>query len=139
TLPFDPHWPSPEECGYREVYSTAYAAHSAAIRSRSAFKVLLARCTMAIALHISPETEPPAWVRLLTSHNVPSAWIQLLRTSITSNFSPQLRVGAFFDLEISQWMNHIPCMIRANVPVYIRWTTSLASSTLQQYPFLSPF
>ena len=43
-------------------------------------------------------------------------------------------------------MNHVPCMIRANLPVYVKWSyvtsgfnVEVGEQIIHQYPFLSPY
>ncbi|KAI1796529.1 hypothetical protein LXA43DRAFT_844648, partial [Ganoderma leucocontextum] len=54
---------------------------------------------------------------------VPEDWMGELRRSWISDFRPGIRTGAFINPTTNgtAWMNHIPCMLRANLPVYIGW------------------
>ena len=139
----DKHWPLPHVCGYLDTHRSAYAARVAALRSRDACVLLLARCTMAIALCARSEDtpsvrRPPNWMYVLDGC-VPAAWIDILRHSVVSDLSLGLRTGAFIDpQEKTAWVNHVPCMIRANLPVYICWNTSV-DNILGKYPFLSDY
>ena len=63
----------------------------------------------------------------------------MLLSSVVSDLSPGLRTGAFIDpREATAWVNHVPCMIRANLPVYICWNAPV-QEILDKYPFLSPY
>ncbi|KAI0640383.1 hypothetical protein C8Q79DRAFT_1015331 [Trametes meyenii] len=89
---------------------------------------------MAIALsNFLPNTSQgslasvPPWQRILMQAGANSTWIDKLNQSLISDLSPGLRVGAFIcptrgDM-FTQWINHVPCMIKANLPVYIYWPT----------------
>ena len=55
TIPSGAHWPLPHAWGYLRAHKSAHAARLAALRSRDACVLLLARCTMAIALCVSSE------------------------------------------------------------------------------------
>ena len=143
TIPSGAHWPLPHAWGYLRAHKSAHAARLAALRSRDACVLLLARCTMAIALCVSSEEprhpkRPPNWISILDGR-VPSAWIDILQHSVVSDLSPGLRTGAFIDpREATAWVNHVPCMIRANLPVYICWNAPLRE-ILDKYPFLSQY
>ena len=132
------HWSLPSQFGYMDSHRTATAARNAAARARDACVLLLARCSMAIALCDRPGNQPPSWVRTLQGR-VPSAWIDILRHSIVAKFAPGLRVGAFIDLTgKTAWVKHVPCMIRANLPVYICWNVDFHTA-VSEYPFLRPY
>ena len=139
TLPFDCHWPLPMDCGYLRVHSNAHQARRAAVRARDACILLLARCTMALALCMRPNEEPPMWILILSQQGVPPSFIDLVRTSIIADFSPGLRAGAFIDPSgVTAWINHVPCMVRANLPVYIMWPKDVRG-ILEKHPFLRPY
>ena len=140
-FPFEAHWRTPHSCGYRQAHRTSEGARRAALRSRDACALLLSRCTMAIALCSRVPEDPPRWVRILTTNGIPSAWIDVLRESVVADLSPNLRAGAFIDpYGMTEWVQHVPCMIRANLPVYIRWKPQESTSpVLQRYPFLRPY
>ncbi|KAI1783061.1 hypothetical protein LXA43DRAFT_837599, partial [Ganoderma leucocontextum] len=140
-------WPSPSQRGYMDVHRSEYAARKAAEKSRDACALLVARCTMAIALVTTdPNANPPQWIELLTDKGAPPAWIDIVRDSVLSNLSPGLRVGAFINLMPGEartaWINHVPCMIRANLPVYISWPHPHQldlSGVLREFPFLRAY
>ena len=86
TIPSGAHWPLPHAWGYLRAHKSAHAARLAALRSRDACVLLLARCTMAIALCVSSEEprhpkRPPEWMSILNGR-VPSAWIDILHHSV---------------------------------------------------------
>lgn len=138
-FPFDAHWPLPADFGYRQPHPDTYRARRAAIRARDACILLLARCSMALALCTQSDEQPPRWLLTLNEHGVPAPWVDLLRTSVIADFSPGLRVGAFIDpAGVTAWVNHVPCMIRANLPVYIKWPLDV-TSVVQNHPFLLPY
>ena len=140
-FPFDSFWRLPQDHGYRSAHRTSAGASKAALRSRDACVLLLARCTMAIALCGQTDVDPPAWIRVLVTNGFPSPWIDILRSSIVADLSPGLRTGAFIDpFGVTQWVDHVPCMIRANLPVYLRWKRNEdIRIVLQRYPFLRTY
>ena len=89
-MPFDVHWGLPTSFGYRKAHRTSVGARKAAMHARDACALLLARCTMAIALCSEQAEEPPRWVRILSGQGIPLAWIDLLRESIVADLSPGL-------------------------------------------------
>lgn len=140
-------WPLPSERGYRKVHKSEYLARKAAGQSRDACALLVARCTLAIALVTTdPNANPPQWYQILTEKKVPPAWVDMLRDSVVADLSPGLRVGAFVSLvgpTPTAWINHIPCMIRANLPVYISWWPGPQSANVEhivhEFPFLDAY
>ena len=129
------HWSLPSEYEYLKVHRTGLSARNAAARSRDACVLLLARCSMAIALCDHPGNGLPHWRRPLQGR-VPSAWIDILQHSVVADFSPGLRAGAYIDLTgKTTWVHHVPCMIRANLPVYICWNED-RQKIASTYPFL---
>ena len=126
-FPLDPFWPLPQECGYLHVHRNMYAAKRALYRSRDAFFLLAARCSLAIALtHLLEWPYPDSssnWERILLKADICPTWIDLFRASAISDMSPGLRAGAFISTmsgdNAMQWINHVPCMVKANLPVYI--------------------
>ncbi|KAL1946012.1 hypothetical protein VTO73DRAFT_2014, partial [Trametes versicolor] len=128
-FPLDAHWPFPREIGYLHYHKTHGAAARALWKARDALFLLAARCSMAIALtNLLPSPSPnapPRWQQILINAGVTYTWIDELDQSLIPDLSPGLRVGAFFDPadgpRQSQWVQHVPCMIKANLPVYIYW------------------
>ncbi|RPD52485.1 hypothetical protein L227DRAFT_514740, partial [Lentinus tigrinus ALCF2SS1-6] len=143
-FPFDPFWPTPTECGYKRTWRIPQEARRAAFRSLDACRVLLARCTMAIGL-ATPEkdTNPPSWMNVLLRANVNAKWVENFRSSLIPDLSPGLRVGAYVspsrEAAGTHWIEHIPCMIRANVPVYIHWPKNDRDKIVRQWPFLHQY
>ena len=135
---WDAHWTLPNACGYLQTHRSAAAARSAAMRSRDACVLLLARCSMAIALCASVTDMDPGWIAVLQGQ-VPASWIDIVRKSVVSRMAPGLRTGAFIDLTgKTLWVHHVPCMIRAHLPVYICWNAPI-KDVLEKYPFLIHF
>ena len=148
-FPFDAFWPLPCQFGYDRWHKTQGSAFAAAAKARDACLVLTARLSMAMALceHENHGLEP-AWVEILRKAKCPSSWIDELRNSPIANFAPNMRAGTFlWPYENgTRWMNHVPCMIRANLPVYIRWNPinianapDFIASIVAQHPFLKPY
>ncbi|OJT07017.1 hypothetical protein TRAPUB_2129 [Trametes pubescens] len=146
-FPFDAHWPFPHELGYLENHKSHGAAARAVWKARDALFLLAARCSLAVALtNLLPSTSsnsPPQWQQILMNADVTYTWIDELNQSLIPDLSPGLRVGAFINPHdgptSTEWVNHVPCMIKANLPVYIYWPTSdgqVWETIIKKYPFL---
>ena len=143
-FPFDPFWPNPSDCGYKKEWPSEHSARVAAYRSLDACRVLLARCTMAVALATDDTTvRPPRWVQILLDKKIPAIWVEHFQASLVPNLSLGLRVGAYISPADNdagtKWVDHIPCMVRANVPVYIYWPREGREGILARYPFLRQY
>nr|VWP00843.1 Lipoyl synthase (EC (Lip-syn) (LS) (Lipoate synthase) (Lipoic acid synthase) (Sulfur insertion protein LipA) [Ganoderma boninense] len=149
---FDAFWPLPRDCGYQKDHTTFPSARYAVLRSRDAFFLLASKCSLAIALfqYRFPAEDPPAWISVLMDQGVPAPWIDELRASPMADLSSGIRVGAFIDPlpgpASTVWMNHVPCMIAANLPIYIPWPTlegklhtSLCAQIVHDYPCLAQY
>ena len=112
----EPFWSPPTQFGYLKVHSDSRQARQAIKASRTALIVLAARCSMMIAL-------VPDWKRILERSGVPHEWMAELRQSSISEFRIGTRTGAFLNPRPggTPWMTHLPCMVRAKLPVYISW------------------
>lgn len=149
-FPFDAFWANPRSYNYDAVHRTLQGVRDSAQKARDALQVLTARVSMAIALIPNqPNSWEPGWVEVLRRRGVMRAWIDDLRDSPLCDFSPGTRAGAYiWPLpDGTKWMLHVPCMIRSNLPVYIRWPEStpgvpdlaVASKIVNQFPFLMPY
>ncbi|KAH9939687.1 uncharacterized protein BXZ73DRAFT_30617, partial [Epithele typhae] len=70
------------------------------------------------------------------------AWIDEFSRSPIADLSLGKRVGAFMDPTFTRWMDHIPCMIKANLPVYVRWgapSSAAWEAMATQYSFLQDY
>ena len=153
------HWPHPEEYGYRKLHRTPLAAQISIRRAHQAFQLLIARCSLALALWMFPgpsgsqvpqvETRHynyatnqslPDWVGFLIKKKVPASWINALGESIISDFSFNLRVGTVFDSKNAAWLPITPVLRAANVPVFMMWhNLSQTKSCLAELPFMALF
>ncbi|KAI0349115.1 hypothetical protein OH77DRAFT_193670 [Trametes cingulata] len=153
-FPCDPHWPLPREMGYLQNHRSLDAAKRALWKSRDALFLLVARCSLAIALAgMLPRqgvNAPPAWLRILIDAGVTPTWIDELGQSLIADLSPGLRVGAFINPlrgpGFTEWVNHVPCMISANLPVYVYWPCpkdadyqAVWDEVTREFPFLGPY
>ena len=135
-----PHWRTPMECGYRQLFATEYAARRAIITAREAFFFLAARCSLAIALWQKPGDQDRAWIAELTRRGVPSLWIDVIQTSVISRFDHCLRVGAFVDPLHWRGAAHLAVMRRSNLPIFILWGhASRIDELCRAAPELCPF
>ena len=133
------HWPHPEDFGYRNRHASAHAAQLSIRRAHTAFQLLAARCSLAVALWLFPgpgssapprvpttqsdsqtTTAVPEWVAFLRRARVPSSWIDAIGDSLITDFSLNLRVGAVFDPSpTAKWPPVLPVLRAANVPVFV--------------------
>ncbi|KAI0652706.1 hypothetical protein C8Q79DRAFT_1005879 [Trametes meyenii] len=152
----DPYWALPQDMGYMGRHKSRSAVVHALWKLRDAMFLLAARCSMAIALsNFLPNTSQgslasvPPWQRILMQAGANSTWIDELNQSLISDLSPGLRVGAFIcpthgDM-FTEWINHVPCMIKANLPVYIYWPTYsddyavVWDKIVAEFPCLRPY
>ncbi|KAM5534253.1 hypothetical protein V8D89_012078 [Ganoderma adspersum] len=121
---FNPFWPPPSDCGYHQAHNNERTARYAAHTSQTALIALSARCSMAMALTMGETpTNPPRWVQILLANKAPEDWVDQLRHSPISDFSRGVCTGIYIDPRPSvlPWLDHISCMVRSNVPVYIYW------------------
>ncbi|EIW51897.1 uncharacterized protein TRAVEDRAFT_54315 [Trametes versicolor FP-101664 SS1] len=130
SFPFDPFWPNPSKYRYKDVYPTKAAAKAAALKGRDT----CALCPAGGALHYGD-----------CSLHVPSAWIGALRASVIADLSPNLCVGAIVNPLVqpshesaTAWVNHVPCMIRTSLPIYIAWPKD-TTEVIRKYPFLRDY
>ncbi|TBU36528.1 hypothetical protein BD309DRAFT_933489 [Dichomitus squalens] len=143
-FPMDVFWGLPSTFGYCHVHFSDARARVAIAKSRDACLVLAARCTLAIALiSTDSNTEPPRWFRVLADQNVPPVWLDMLRDAGIADLSPGVRAGAYINMwpshSATPWIGHVPCMIRANVPVYIAWPHAEMPAVLAAHPYLSQY
>ena len=153
-LPFDCHWPLPSYSGYLARHKSEGSAIKALWKSRDAFLLLTARCSLMISLSYirrpPRQHELPLWEECLDKAHFEPAFIDELRQSKISDLSPDLRVGAFMSPMHGElgtmWMNHFECMVRANIPVYVYWPEpghntfeTSKVNVLKKYPFLMPY
>ncbi|OCH84639.1 hypothetical protein OBBRIDRAFT_839545 [Obba rivulosa] len=130
-FPLDPHWPLPHAMGYLHTHTQHSATVHALWKLRDALSLLAARCSLAIALtkllpiDLVNYNGPPVWQQILMKAGATFTWIDELSQSLIADLSPGLRVGAFINPlpgeAHTQWLQHIPCIIQANLPVYIYW------------------
>ncbi|KAI1788506.1 hypothetical protein LXA43DRAFT_1097196 [Ganoderma leucocontextum] len=134
------HWPHPEDHGYRKLHGSARSAEISIRRAHLAFQLLVARCSLAIAIWLFPgpvggtvpevssshydyasDQSVPDWVAFLKKKEVPSSWIDAISDSTISDFSLNLRVGTIFDPSNCDWLAIAPVLRAANVPVFVLW------------------
>ena len=153
------HWPHPEDYGYRKPHKTAWAAQKSIRRAHQAFQLLIARCSLSLALWIFPGPRAghvplvqtthydyatneslPDWVAFLLKKKVPSSWINALGDSVISDFSPNLRVGTVFDLKNPALLPITHVLRAANVPVFVMWQNlDQTKSCVAKLPFMALF
>ena len=154
------HWPPPEDYRYRRVHQSLHAAEMSIRHAHLAFRLLIARCSLAIALWIFPGPDengivPPAsigqydgeaggfvpnWVSFLESEHVHSSWIDAIRDSIITDFSINLRVGTVIDPMKCKSLLILPVLRAANVPMFVMWRNrSDILQSCETLPFMNLF
>ncbi|KAI1783364.1 hypothetical protein LXA43DRAFT_1067732 [Ganoderma leucocontextum] len=148
-----PNWPKPYVYRYCETHHTYGSARASILRSRDAFMLLAARCSLALCLWLPvPKQKPkgkkdpgtvdgvvPPWIPVLEKASVLLSWIDLLQWSIVTDFSPKLHVGIFLSQQFcpDAYLRIVPNMIRANLPVFVHWKDPSATQNIPpQYAFL---
>ncbi len=133
------HFPPPADYGYRQAHQTQSAAERSILRAYLAFRLLVARCSLAVALWLFPGADEGSirqvviahydaemdssvadWVTFLRGQRVPHSWIDAIRDSIITDFSINLRVGTVINPKC-EWLAILPVLRAANIPVFVRW------------------
>ena len=153
------HWPHPEDFGYRKLHITADGAQTAIRRAHVAFQLLVARCSLAIALWLFPgprggqvpevrsshynyttDVVVPDWVEFLIKKEVPTSWIDAIGDSIICNFSFNLRVGTVLNAQDVVTLPLTPVLRGANIPVFVWWANQKAMDGCKRaLPFMTSF
>ena len=130
--------PNPSQFGYSKCHRTKEKARHALSTSLDAFVLLFACVSFYIAIcrgsgdpacissSSSTSTHPRWFQRLsLRQSRIHPEWLQLLADSPISDFTstPQ-RVGAILNVARCSWIDLVPYMLQANVPIWLYWGTS---------------
>ena len=153
-----PHWPPPEDYGYRKLHSSGEAAQTSIHGAHTAFHLLVARCSLAVALWLFPgprdgevhnvrtshynyssDESVPDWVAFLVKEGVPPSWIDAVADSMICDFSLNQRVGAVFDPNDQHSLPILPVLRAANVPVFVWWRNVMQVRNVAEFPFMKPF
>jgi hypothetical protein len=111
----------PSEYGYRRTYINKKQTRRLALMARDAFVPLMAMCSYAISLTPDFNTDNPSWVAKLEEVGIHPEWVEQLRTSQLADFSDtNERVGVIIQPNCV-WLNRIPKMIKAGVPLWFLW------------------
>ncbi|KAI0741225.1 hypothetical protein C8Q76DRAFT_791569 [Earliella scabrosa] len=148
-MPFNVFWSLPSQHNYHTVFRDIRHVRASAQKARDALQVLTARVSMSIALVPNKHSWEPGWIEVLRRAGVTSTWIDELRDSPLCDFTPGTRAGAFIlpQSNGTRWMNHVPCMICANLPIYVQWPQTskglpdeeAIAFVVSRYPFLQPY
>ena len=120
----------PSSFGYFGVQSTELEARQAIAQSIDAFVVYMAYTSFLIALYRyypqpSSTSRSSSSLRQLTQStglNFHPEWLNGLEGSPVAQFrSDPQRVGSIIDVRSCKWLDLVPCMIAANVPVWLHW------------------
>ena len=152
------HWSPPEDYGYRDLQRSAHAARTSIWGAHMAFRLLVARCSLAIALWLFPGPERggilrtataeydktnstvPHWFTYLGGQGVHVSWLNAIRDSIITNFSMNLRVGTVVDPSNCEWLAMLPVLRAANLPVFLLWHDKEGvRKCIDSWPFMKSF
>ena len=118
----------PSEFGYFKAHDSEDEARSALSKSLDAFVILLAYVSFYIALCSKRDavsvSSKPIWFQVLSDRKdeIHPEWIQLLADSPIADFTtPPQRLGTIVNVSRCSWLNLVPYMIKANVPVWLYW------------------
>ena len=131
-----PAWAFPEQKGYRRQYRTRGAAMFHLRKSHTAFMMLLARVSFAIALweYDTPNHDRIDWVRHLGMNRVEGFALDLLQESIVSKFNIGTRVGCAISPKFTKWMALLPVYLYGKVPVLAVWEGVLPPKCFDTLP-----
>ncbi|KAM5534236.1 hypothetical protein V8D89_012143 [Ganoderma adspersum] len=152
------HWSPPEDYGYRKLHRSVHAARTSICGAHMAFRFLVARCSLAIALWLFPgpdlgrilptsttkydktDSTIPHWFTFLGGQGVHVSWLNAIRDSIITNFSMNLRVGTVVDLSNCEWLAMLPVVRAANLPVFLLWHDKAGvRKCIDNWPFMKSF
>jgi len=133
--------PLPSTYGYLRSHAREIHARKCALNARDAFVGLMAMCSLAIAFWDIPQSDNPPWVRvLLEKAGIHPEWVDQLRRSSIGDLSGRVpRVGTVVNVSECKWTHLIPMMVRANVPIWILWSTIQHPLKASPIPRLAPY
>ncbi|OBZ69742.1 hypothetical protein A0H81_10360 [Grifola frondosa] len=114
-------FPSPSHFGYNDVHVTDSRTRAAIMRSRDAFRPMMALCSYYIAFQLRRNEilpDYPQWARDMNDGGFHPQWVQGLIDSVVGNFRTTQRVGAFVSLSCP-CIREIEVYINARVPIFI--------------------
>lgn len=118
------YYPLPSSFGYLRPHRTIRTARKCAKKSRDAFLPLMAMASYTCAITLKDRlADDPPWVKILVDHRMHPEWVELARRSPIGDFSDNVtRAGVIIDVSTCKWIRDAPRYIRANVPVWFRWS-----------------
>ena len=116
----------PSQYGWHRSVREEQYARKIAMRCRDAFIPLISLCSFAISLHLTIQDTrfhiAQSWDTLLVEQlGVHPEWVNSLQQSIVADFSPNIRVGVIVHTPTCLWLDRIPGMLLANVPIWFYW------------------
>ena len=130
--------PNPSKFGYSKCHRTEEKARLALYTSLDAFVLLFACVSFYIAICRSSDGPAcissssstlmlPRWFQHLSlwQSRIHPEWLQLLADSPISDFTstPQC-VGVIINVSWCSWIDLVPNMLKANVPIWLYWGTA---------------
>jgi hypothetical protein len=131
-------YPLLTDFGYPRLHVHETTARKCALMSQDAFLPLMAMCSFAISFHPSHPDQPisadPPWVDILINKaKIHLEWVNQVKSSFIGDLSGNIaRVGVVVNAQICKWTNTIQPLIRANVSVWVFWSS--INQPLQQSP-----
>jgi hypothetical protein len=116
----------PSHFGYNAASKTEKEARKAISLAKSAFIILMARCSFGITINCSEhETtiDHPTWARYLFDQGVHCDWIKLLQESSVAKFQNYSRKGVIIHIGQCQWLHYVGQMILFGIKIWFYWGT----------------
>ena len=119
--------PKPGSFGYFDVQSTEAEARQAIGKSIDAFLVYMAYISFLFALHYyypaTRNTEyPRSSFQQVNGLKVNPEWLRDVEASPVARFrSDTQRVGSVINVNSCKWLNLVPFMITAKIPIWLYW------------------
>ncbi|PPR03965.1 hypothetical protein CVT26_001217 [Gymnopilus dilepis] len=128
---------SPSSYDYLKVHDSRTEAFDAARRARDAFPFLIGLVSFAFALWLTEyehDCMEAAIAHILEHdrHNLPPAFLDMLKSSVACDFSPGIRPGAFLIPYDTLWGPLLGRFTRANVPIWLLWGDKISSKTVER-------
>jgi hypothetical protein len=114
----------PSHFGYSAVSSTEKEARKAISLAKSAFVILMARCSFGITINCSEHEiaiDHPIWARYLVDQGVHCDWIKLLQELSVAKFQNYSRKGVIIHVGQCQWLHYVGQMISFGIKIWFYW------------------
>jgi hypothetical protein len=122
TVPVGFKWfKPPSEYFYLQTSDTRQQMIERVMNARDAFIPLMAICSYAIAFTPNFTHASPPWTAKLREEGIHPEWVSMLEKSQLADFSPDNRRLGVFLQPTCNYLDNIPRMLRANIPIWFCW------------------